>query len=521
MQPKMLKTMSRIKRVCAMLMVPRLFRGAGCTPGKFYRLQNEESPVLSRGFCKTDWTKPKYVNKPYSDVRSEPAEMPKLPIEDLGPLEKSYSLKFVVLRTLLKNADHIKIGVIKKKYQQLLVYIFGWPRPDESSNKSIDAIYESAILNTTTSKQNEDEKLTQKIEEITEVPLVEAEPRPDIPNPPKTSGPSVMTFENAGKNEVKAIDDLAKQYLRVVTSREKVNEQFLRAQMRPVDSLQNVVNCKPLDDTENPVQSKFSDDTDRFDTEDTIAEKKAELKTKEPHPKGDTMLIDITLFGSSCPRDSQSILKEAYEISRDSILAGANTTQGDTKTEATQLYTIYDELPEVKPNDKRIALTELLRRVRKRNQTLHQREMELQMSAPSSNLEPRKPGCNPPSPHIGQQPMGPRVMPQIQRPCPTKKREPMQPDAPAKKNPCSKCTPVKNPTTLALLVAPFAFPEFLPLLMCSISPMISYSVSKLNCAKVLIDDIKQRLFGYSELEKKQGETMKRTNVKIETKDMTR
>ncbi|KAI8427084.1 hypothetical protein MSG28_014722 [Choristoneura fumiferana] len=39
MQPKMLKTMSRIKRVCAMLMVPRLFRGAGCTPGKFYRLK--------------------------------------------------------------------------------------------------------------------------------------------------------------------------------------------------------------------------------------------------------------------------------------------------------------------------------------------------------------------------------------------------------------------------------------------------------------------------------------------------
>lgn len=422
-----------------------------------------------------------------------------------------------MLRTLLKNADHIKIGMMKKIYQQLLVYIFGWPRPENYSDKS--------IMNTTTSKQNEEEKLTQKIEEITEVPLVEAEPRPDIQNPPNNLGPSVMTFENSGTtNEAQAIDDLARQYLKVVASRDKVGEQFLGAQMedlglwrdatnkRPAHSLRNVVNCKPLDDTDNPIQSKYSDDTDRFDTEDTVAEKKSEIKTKEPHPKGDTMLIDITLFSSTCPRDRPSVLKEAYEISRDSILAGTN----DSKTEATQLYTACDALPEIKAHDKKIVLTELLSRVRERNQELHQCELEL-MSAPLSSLQSRKPGCYPPSPHINQRPIAPKVMPQIQRPCPGKKREPIKPEAPAKKDPCSKCAPVKNPSTLAFLFTPIAFPQFLPLLMCSVSPIVFYSVSKVSRAKVLIDEIKQRLFGYSEVVEKREETMKRASDKVETK----
>lgn len=35
----------------------------------FFSVRNEESPILSRTFFKTDWPKPKYIDKPYVDSR--------------------------------------------------------------------------------------------------------------------------------------------------------------------------------------------------------------------------------------------------------------------------------------------------------------------------------------------------------------------------------------------------------------------------------------------------------------------
>ncbi|PZC71444.1 hypothetical protein B5X24_HaOG213384 [Helicoverpa armigera] len=69
-------TISRIKKVWTIAFVPRLLRGdQRIPPGKFDIIRSDESPLLSRSFFKTEWTKPMFdINKPFTASRDDTVE---------------------------------------------------------------------------------------------------------------------------------------------------------------------------------------------------------------------------------------------------------------------------------------------------------------------------------------------------------------------------------------------------------------------------------------------------------------
>ncbi|XP_048003480.1 uncharacterized protein LOC125239818 [Leguminivora glycinivorella] len=221
-------------------MVPRIFREGICRPSKFRRLHK-----ATRGFCKTDWTKPRHLNKPYTEHRSDlPLVVQNNPGQKsvrYGELWKAwFAIEYELINSIAKNGkvtapflfdynrnDGIKtytniekkddvskdegankdeginrrhVDAILRTYSELQAYSSpmvkksGFVMLEEKGPEDISA----ATVNVTT-KNVEDEKLEQKLESIEEVPLVEADP--DIIKPPQTSGPVVMNMSSSDIEE--------------------------------------------------------------------------------------------------------------------------------------------------------------------------------------------------------------------------------------------------------------------------------------------------------------------------------
>ncbi|XP_063371146.1 uncharacterized protein LOC134659433 [Cydia amplana] len=216
-------------------MVPRIFREGICSPSKFRRLHNK---LVTRGFCKTEWTKPKHVHKPYTEHRSDlPLVVQNTPghksVRYVELWKAWFTIEYEIFNAFAKNGNfttcclcyHNKndrtktdknieknlndevtnrrhLDAILRAYSELQA--FTSPTVKKSGFAMIEetcpgeTFSAKATLNATT-RNLEEEKLTQKLETIEEVPLVEADP--DVIKPPQTSGPAVMNMSSSDCEE--------------------------------------------------------------------------------------------------------------------------------------------------------------------------------------------------------------------------------------------------------------------------------------------------------------------------------
>ncbi|XP_063390854.1 uncharacterized protein LOC134676398 [Cydia fagiglandana] len=229
-------------------MVWRISRERICSLSKLHRLHDE---MVSRDFCKTEWTKPKHVNKPYTEHRSDlPLVVQNDPKhthihKSAGYVElwkAWFTIEHELTNAFAKNlnfftttclCNHNKnegtitdnskenkyqvsndesttirhVDTILRTYSELLATITS-PTVEESSLVMKEEINPeerlvSATLNATT-RNLQEEKLAQKLETIDEVPLVEAEP--DIIKPPQSSGPAVINISSSYEDSAKHLD---------------------------------------------------------------------------------------------------------------------------------------------------------------------------------------------------------------------------------------------------------------------------------------------------------------------------